>query len=146
MTALVFDASDVIEFGGRAEAAAGIVKQEMQTAASTVIAEGIGIAQANAPRDTGFLAGSIGIIEPPSPSGGSFGTSVIYAWMREKGGTITGNPFLVFQTRDGRWVKVRSVTQTGTHYMERTANQLKARADAVYSAAMARVIARIGGG
>lgn len=143
MSGIVFDASEVIRFGGNMAGINSAFQQEMRTAAAITITEGIGMAQANAPVDQGFLRGSIGVIEPPSVSGGSFGTSVIYAWMREKGGTITGNPWLVFRGKNGGWVRVRSVTQTGTHYMERAANELRPRAEAVYAAAIERVLARM---
>ncbi len=139
----MFDGGEVIVFGGKMAGASGPFQQEMRTAAATVIAEGIGMAQANAPVDQGFLRGSIGVIEPPSVSGGSFGTSVIYAWMREEGGTIHGNPWLVFRGKNGGWVRVRSVTQTGTHFMKRTASELRPRADQVYTAAIERVLARL---
>lgn len=136
---ITIDAAEVIAFAGNATNAAGILNAEMTAASAAALAEGVGYAQGFAPVDTRALAGSIGIISGPSASGGAYGTSLVYAWMREEGGTITGNPWLVFQV-NGRWVKVRSVTQSGSKYMERSAEQLEPRLDAIYGMAVERAL------
>lgn len=136
---ITIDASEVLAFAGSAAAAAAVLDREMTAASAAALAEGVGYAQGFAPVDTGALAGSIGIISGPSAEGGSYGTNLVYAWMREEGGTITGNPWLVFQV-GGRWVKVRSVTQSGSKYMERSAAQLEPRLDAIYGMAVERAL------
>lgn len=136
---ITVDASEVIAFAGNAARAAAVLDAELTAASAAALAEGVGLAQNNAPVDTGALRGSIGIIEGPSKDGGSYGTSLVYAWMREEGGTIYGNPYLVFRV-DGRLVFARSVTQSGTKYMERSAAQLEPRLDAIYGAAVQRAL------
>jgi hypothetical protein len=66
-----------------------------------------------------------------------------YAWMREEGGTIHGRPWLVFRGRDGGLVRVRSVTQTGSKYMARSAAALQPRAERAYQMAVERVVSRL---
>jgi len=63
------------------------------------------------------------------PMWGQVGTKVIYARMREHGGTIRAKnkPYLVFKTRDGRWHSVKEVTQKGTHYLYRGMEDAYAR-------------------
>lgn len=136
---ITVDASEVIAFAGNAANAAAVLDAELTAASAAALAEGVGYALDNAPVDTGALAGSIGIIEGPTKAGGSYGTNLVYAWMREEGGTIYGNPWLVFQV-NGQWVKVRSVTQSGTQYMARSAQQLEPRLDAIYGMAVERAL------
>lgn len=134
------DASEVIAFAANAAQAEAILDREMTAASGAALAEGVGLAQEYAPKEQGLLAGSIGILDGPSKEGGSYGTSLVYAWMREEGGTITGNPWLVFQV-NGQWVKVRSVTQSGTQYMARSAETLEPRLDRIYGMALDRTMA-----
>ena len=115
---------------------------EMQAARDVALMEGVGYAVDYAPKRSGALAGSITVLSQDG-WGGRYGTGgLVYAWMREEGGTITGNPWLVFQV-DGRWVRVRSVTQSGSHYMARSAESLGGRVDAIYGAAVDRALAGI---
>ncbi len=139
---IVIDASEITGFASAMGRAPGAIEDGLNQAASVAVVEGIGLAQGNAPVQDGPLRASIGIIEPPSTSGGSFGTSMIYAAQREFGGTITGNPWLVFQI-DGQWVKVRSVTQTGSFYMRDAAAELQPRLPAIYANAVGRELAGI---
>lgn len=133
------DASDIFGFAEAMSAAPGQLDREMTRGGQAALLEGVGLAQEYAPVDEGVLRGSIGIIRM-SGWGGSYGTSLVYAWQREEGGTITGNPWLVFQV-NGNWVKVRSVTQTGSHYMQRSADALEPRIDRIYGMAVERVLA-----
>lgn len=130
-------------FSAALRAAPALLQREMTTASRTAVVEGVGLAQGFAPVQDGILRASIGIIGAPSAAGGSYGTSLIYAAQREFGGTITGNPWLVFQV-NGRWVKVRSVTQSGSHYMKRSADALRPRVRVIYGLAVQRVLASIG--
>lgn len=132
------DASEVFGFAEAMNAAPGQLDREMTSAGQAALLEGVGLAQEYAPVDEGALRSSIGIIAM-SGWGGSYGTSIAYAWMREEGGTITGNPWLVFQV-NGNWVKVRSVTQTGSHYMQRSADAFEPRVDRIYGMAVDRVL------
>jgi hypothetical protein len=135
------DASEVTAFAGRLGGVQSVIAQAVADGTNALLVEGVGLAQEAAPVDEGTLRGSIAIIRAASagdPSG-EYGTSLVYAWMREEGGTITGNPWLVFQV-DGRWVKVRSVTQSGSHYMAQSVAGLEGRVDAVYGAALDRAL------
>lgn len=143
MTDLVFDASEISQFGVAMAAAPAQMQGAMTLAASESLAAGISLAQGFAPVDEGVLRASIHITQGPAPSGGAYGTSLIYAWMREVGGTIFGRPWLVFQV-GGRWVKTRKVTQTGTHYMARSAQALRPRLHQIYGRAIGKVLAGIG--
>ncbi len=133
------DASELFGFAQAMSASSGQLDREMTRAGQAALLEGVGLAQEYAPADEGTLRGSIGIINQSS-WGGAYGTSLVYAWQREEGGTITGNPWLVFQVH-GQWVKVRSVTQTGSHYMQRSADALAPRLDRIYGMAVDRVLA-----
>ena len=133
------DASDITVFGDGLSNAGGLMQNALQQANQQIITQGVAIAQGNAPRMDGILAGSIQPIGGVTAAGGEFGTSLIYAWMREEGGTIHGNPFLVFPGRNGGLVFARSVTQTGTHYMARTARELQPFAMAAWGKAIERV-------
>lgn len=119
-------------------ASKGLIDRELQVANQAIISYGIMVAQENAPRLDGVLANSIQPIGGVSAAGGEFGTSLIYANQREYGGTIYGNPWLVFQV-GGRWVKVRSVTQTGSFYMKRTFDELEPFAMVAWDRALERV-------
>lgn len=139
---------DVTELRGYADAMAqapGVLNSEMETASRVLLHEGIGYAQEYVPRDSGNLAGSIVIMDGPSAAGGAYGSSMVYAWQREKGGTIhaRNKPYLHFQLPDGRWVKVKSVTQSGSHYMQKSMERLEPRVDPVYQLAIDRTLGRI---
>lgn len=133
------DAGEIFGFAEAMSNAPGQLDREMTRAGQAALLEGVGLAQEYAPVDEGVLRASIGIINQ-SGWGGLYGTSLVYAWQREEGGTIEGNPWLVFQI-NGQWVKVRSVTQTGSHYMQRSADALEPRLDRIYGMAVDRVLA-----
>lgn len=139
---IIIDAAEVTGLASAMGRAPGAIEGGLTRAASVAVVEGIGLAQGNAPVKDGVLRASIGIIEQPTAAGASFGTSLEYAAQREFGGTITGNPWLVFQI-DGQWVKVRSVTQTGSHYMRDAAAELQPRLPAIYANAVGRELAGI---
>ena len=139
------DASEISAYATRLGAAPGLIRSELSTTVRAVAVEGVGLAQGYAPVDTGALRGGIALLS----SGGmeaSYGVrGIVYARMREFGGTIVGRPWLVFRTKSGNWVKVRSVTQTGSRYMQRSLDALRPRAEAAFGAALQRIVARIGG-
>ena len=68
------------------------------------------------------------------------GPSAIYARIREKGGVIKAKPnnrlggYLLFQGSTG-WAKVKSVKQTGTHYMQRAFDESVPALHEIYTAA-----------
>lgn len=141
---LRFDASDFGEFGDQMGNAGAAMPLEMTMAMGAAGAEGIALAQGFAPVDEGALRASIHLTFGPTMERVAYGTGLVYAWMREKGGTIVGNPWLVFQVA-GRWVKVRQVTQTGTHYMQRSAEALKPKLREIFGGAVRRALGSLGG-
>jgi hypothetical protein len=129
------------------------MRNELRRTTNALVAEGIGLAQENAPVDIGQLKASIVVVQAATISGdgvtGSYGSrGVIYARIQELGGTITPKrgQWLVFQTKNGQWVKVRSVTITGTHYIEKSRASLRPRAREAYAMAVNRALASIGPG
>ena len=138
---ITIDAAELIGFADAMAQAPGRLDAEMQTARDVVLTEGVGYAAENAPIDTGALAGSITILSRDG-WGGTYGTNLVYAWMREEGGTIHGNPFLVFEW-NGRLIFARQVTQEGSHYMAKSAEQLEGRVEPIYGAAVERVLGGI---
>jgi hypothetical protein len=140
---LEIDLSDITLFANALTASTPVVRNELLMANRGIVSEGIGIAQEKAPIEDGGLRNSIGVIGDITADGGSFGTSLIYAWQREEGGTIHGNPWLVFQV-NGRWVKVRSVTQVGTHYMRNTVGELEPIAMVAWGKAIERAWEKVG--
>ena len=96
----------------------------MTQANQKIVVFGIATAQSNAPRLDGLLAGSIQQIGAISAAGGEFGTSVIYAFIQEEGGTIVGNPLLFLQRNGVIFAVARQVTITGTHYMRRSVEEM----------------------
>lgn len=137
------DAAEITAFGARMGAAPGIVRSELSTMMRGLGAEGVGLAQGFAPVDTGRLRGAITIIRQSALEVVYGPVGVIYARIREVGGTIVGRPWLVFQV-DGRWVKVRSVTQRGSFYLRRSRDALAPRVEAAGQAAMRRIAAALG--
>lgn len=145
MIAITVDASEIHGFAEAMSAAPDLMRREMAVASRDLLTLGVDLAQEFAPVDRGELRDSIRILTGPTIEGGSYGTDKVYARMREHGGVIRARnkPYLVFRTRDGRWVKVKEVRQTGTRYMGRSADALAARAPDVYAAAVERVWDRI---
>lgn len=143
MVTIRVDASELVGFGTAMAGNAGLLRSELSTGVRATATEGVGIAQDYAPVRDGNLRADIGLI---SASGldAEFGPrGIVYARMRERGGTIVGRPWLVFQI-DGRWVKVRSVTQKGSWYMRRTVDTLRPRFEAAMQAAVNRALAGMG--
>ena len=141
---LTIDASEVTRFGAALAAAAGTLQGEMTKANAGLLAEGVGLAQEAAPVQDGTLRGSIAIIDGPSATGGSYGTSLEYAWQREEGGTIVPRnaKVLVFEW-NGQLVFAKSVTQSGSHYMQTSLEQLEPKALPAYEAAVDRTLATL---
>src|SRR5690606_22245606 len=122
---LSIDATDITVFADSLAETDGVLHREILFANQSIISHGVSLAQDNAPRQDGILAGSIQPIGAVTVDGGSFGTSLIYANQREYGGTIYGKPYLHFRLPNGQWVKTRSVTQTGSFYMKRAFDDLQ---------------------
>lgn len=141
---LRIDASDLLGFADAMAQAPDTLAQEMRTSSQVALHEGVGYAQEAAPRDSGNLAGSIRVLDGPSDKGGAYGSSLVYAWQREEGGTIypRNGKYLVFEI-DGQLVFARSVTQTGSHYMEKSRQRLEGRMTPIYQLAIDRTLGRI---
>lgn len=136
-----FSAPDFGEFGNKMSRASVALPREMQTALGEAGEAGIALAQGFAPVDKGDLRDSIVLTFGPTMEKVAYGTGLIYAWMREKGGVIVGNPWLVFQVA-GRWVKVHQVNQSGSHYMQKSANALRPKLRGFFATAVRRAMGR----
>lgn len=126
MTGLQIEVHDLNIWVARMESAPAALRNELAKRTISLLQQGAGIMRTLAPRLTGRLAGSIGVTRSAGTSG-TFGTSLVYAAQRNFGGTIRARnaPFLVFPGRNGGLVRVKSVTQSGTHYLERTLVKLR---------------------
>jgi hypothetical protein len=135
------DFSEVTAFAAAMAAAPGRLADEMETANAALLVEGVGLAQEFAPVLDGTLRGSIAIIDGPDASGGSYGSSLEYAWQREEGGTILprNGRYLVFEI-DGETIFATSVTQDGSHYMQQSADALEPLVLPAYEKAVDRVM------
>lgn len=135
------DASEITAFGDAMAAAPGRLESEFETTAGALLAEGVGFAQEAAPVQDGTLRGSIAIIDGPSAAGGSYGTSLEYAWQREEGGTILprNGKYLVFEI-DGETIFATSVTQEGSHYVQKSVDALEPLVIPAYEKAVDRVM------
>lgn len=141
---LRIDVSELAAFGSGMAQSEAVLRGEMAKSAMVALHEGIGYAQENAPVDEGNLRASIRVIDPPSAGGGSYGSDLVYAWMREEGGTIRArNAKALAFMYNGNLVMVKSVTQTGTKYMERSADTLETRLEGIYQLAVDRALGRI---
>lgn len=138
---ITIDTSEITGFGTAMGAAAGLLESEMEAANAGLLVEGVGLAQEYAPVLDGTLRGSITIIDGPSAAGGSYGTSLEYAWQREEGGTIVPRnaSVLVFEI-DGETIFAKSVTQEGSHYMQQSVDALEPKVLPAYEAAVDRVL------
>jgi hypothetical protein len=143
MVTLRIDASELVGFGQAMAGSPAILRSELSTGVRAVAVEGVGIAQGYAPVRDGNLRADISLISSGDLNAEFGPRGIIYARMREYGGTIHGRPWLVFQI-NGRWVKVRSVTQSGSFYMRRTVDTLRPRFEQAMQAAVDRALARMG--
>lgn len=144
MITLTVDASEITGFATAMAAAPGVLQSEMTTAASGLLVTGMGFAQDDAPMKIGTLRGSVHIIDAASPSGGSYGTDLEYAWMREEGGTIVPRNASVLRFEiGGQVIYAKRVTQTGTKYMQRSAEQLEPLVEPAYEKAVERTMAAL---
>lgn len=141
---ITVDVSEIEGFAEAMAAAPGVLQAEMTEASDDLLTRGQGYARDNAPRKSDALADSIVIIDGPNASGGAYGSDLIYAWMREEGGTIVPKKgqFLVFEI-GGRLVFARSVTQEGSHYMQDSADQLEPEVEPRYGEAIDRTLEAI---
>ena len=142
MLEITIDVSEIVGFGDALAASTGMLTAEMTRASAELLTEGVGYAQEYAPVRDGDLRASIHITDGPHASGGAYGTSIEYAYMREYGGTIVPRNarMLAFEV-DGRLVFAHKVTQSGSHYMERSRDSLEPRVLPAYEAAIDRVMA-----
>jgi len=148
---IVIDGSQVAGFGDRMAKAPDVMRREATKGITGLMGYGIGVARSNINSQSGKLAGGIRILQPVSVGAvitGSYGvrkSEVIYAFQREKGGTIKPKrgKYLVFPGRNGGLVFVRSVTQEGSHYMEKSSQAIQPRLRIVMQAAVSRAIASV---
>lgn len=138
------DASELLGWAAAMAQAPGDLQHEMQLSSQVLLHEGIGYAQEEVPRDSGNLAGSIRILDGPNAEGGAYGSDLVYAWQREEGGTIypRNARALVFEI-DGQLIFAKKVTQTGSHYMQKSKDRLEPRVGPVYQLAVDRVLGRV---
>lgn len=143
MTGIQIEMNELNEWAARMESAPARLRTEMQKRTISLLQQGAGIMRTLAPRLTGRLAGSIGVTRSSAFSG-TFGTSLIYAAQRNFGGTIRARnaPYLVFPGRNGGLVRVKSVTQSGTHYLERTVTRLRPLVQQEYKFALRAAMGR----
>lgn len=111
-----------------------------------IMKEGIKIAKSLAPKDEFKLTNNIRLMSQVYDFGATMGTDLVYSWMKEEGGTITAKraKWLVFQTKDGNWVRVKQVTQTGHFFMRDAAVQMEAIAEREYNKIADEMIRQLG--
>jgi len=78
------------------------------------------------PRDSGRLANAIRVLRRGRRIWDVGVNTLIYAYFREKGGTIIGKNrpdkmLIFFWKRENRWFRGHKVNQHGSHYMKRSA-------------------------
>jgi len=87
-------------------------------------------ARMNAPVLTGALRNSVTTIAKSTGHGAEAEIGfrgLVYARIQEFGGTITPKKgkYLTFRTKNGNWVRARSVKIRGKHYLEKAINSEK---------------------
>lgn len=143
------DAWEVMRFARNAGLAADVLEREMARTTNALAAEGLGFAKEYAPVDGGNLSNAIHLQETASPGSltASWGVNEVeYAYMREFGGTIVprNGKYLVFEI-GGQLIFAKSVTQTGTRYMNRSADSVEPLMQGAYDKAVERALAAFGG-
>lgn len=146
MVSLRVDASQLRGFGTAMAGSPEILRSELTTGVNAANVEGVGIMQEYVPFRDGNLRADVTVLQSAgvgdlTAAHGPAG--IIYAAIQNFGGTVHGNPWLVFQI-GGRWVKVRSVTIPATNYVGRTRDALRPRFQAAMQAAVDRAVARMG--
>lgn len=123
------------------------LRSELQKGLNGLLGYGVQVARGFAPRKTGALHAAIRVTKPVSIGATITGeyaavksAAAPHVYMREFGGTIRGNPWLVFPGRNGGLVFVHSVTQKGVHYFSRSVEVIKPRFQSVVAAAVARAM------
>jgi len=102
-------------------------------------------AKHKAPKETGSLARSMHteIAEVnPAYAKAIVGTDLEYAAQVEFGGKISAKnaPYLVFKTKDGKWHKVKSVTQVPQPYLRPALDEHRAEVVAVMSSTFKKLM------
>lgn len=137
------DFSEVTLFAEAMAEAPDRLAKELTDTADALLVEGVGFAQEKAPvGDTGNLRASIRILDGPGAGGGSYGSSLEYAWQREEGGKIVARnaPMLAWEKPEGQWHFAHEVYQEGDHYMQHSVDQLEPLVDPAYEEAVGRVM------
>lgn len=126
-----------------------ITSRAVATAVNKSLVDLQRVAKEKAPVDTGFLRGSIQM-RPASAAGstieGSVSTNALYAGIQEGGSGIYGprktpitpkiKQALVFRTKDGRWIRTKSVRGVkGKFYMKGSIDANQHRIDGYFAAA-----------
>lgn len=141
---ITVDLTEVEGLSVAMDMAPNVLDSELAAASDVILGEGIGYAKEEAPVDNSDLKNSIRMLDGPNSEGGSYGTDLIYAWQREEGGTITARnaEALVFMY-NGHLVIVKSVTQEGSHYMQRSMEKMEPRVLPIFGAAVDRTLEQI---
>lgn len=143
---LEIDAFELVAFARAAEAAPERLQTDLRTATQALGAEGVSIMQEHAPVMDGTLRNSIQLISSTMDGMSvEFGTSMIYAFQREYGGTITPKKgdYLWFEV-NGKLVRAKSVTQEGAFYARSTVNELNPLVYLTYQKVVNKIINDLG--
>lgn len=146
---ITIDAKDVLAFAADAGAARVVYEEEAAKATNAAAVEGAGYMQEAAPVDQGNLRDEIRVLRTAGVGNleATYGVNTLeYANQRNFGGTIypRNGEFLVFEI-DGELIFARSVTQTGDHFMETSAERLEPLLPRGFELAIERALARLGG-
>lgn len=143
------DTSQIANYATVMAAKPKLLQSALKKGLDGLLGYGVQTARGFAPHKSGSLAAAIKVLQPVSVGAvitGSYGVrkteDMPYPFMREYGGTIVPKKgqFLKFPGRNGGWIFVRSVTQTGTRYMNRSFDIVRPRLYTVAAAAVARVL------
>lgn len=146
------DGSAIEGFSAAMNHAPAVLKSEVGKGVNGVLSYGVVAARQGIHSRSGNLAGNIRILSPAAVTGvtitGAYGVrkdDVIYAFQRENGGVIRAKngPYLVFQI-DGRTIRVKQVTQTGSHYMRNSVEKIRPLFASAINRAIERTVAAIG--
>lgn len=142
---LKFDYSEVEQFTSGMVRASSLTKRGMVRANVEVMKQGLKIAKSLAPKDEFKLTNNIRLMDQVTERGGRIGTDLVYSWMKEEGGVIRVKraKWLVFQNRDGRWVRVKQVTQEGFFYMAGAHEQMESIAEREYNKLIDQMVSAI---
>jgi hypothetical protein len=145
MLSIDFDYAELEQLSDGFVRASSLTKRGMVKANVEIMKQGIKIAKSLAPKDEFKLTNNIRLISQVTESGGVMGTDLVYSWMKEEGGVIRAKraKWLVFQARDGRWVRTKQVTQVGHFFMRDAYEQMEAIAEREYNKLVDQMVTQI---